>query len=76
VLLCGHHHHVVHRGEWAVVMAADGRPDFHPPPGSTRPADHGATPDTDHPAPGDRETQHTTLSLRTEPILACQGLLR
>jgi Domain of unknown function (DUF222) len=31
VLLCGHHHHVVHRGEWAVVMAADGRPDFHPP---------------------------------------------
>jgi hypothetical protein len=31
VLLCGHHHQVVHRGEWAVVMAADGRPDFHPP---------------------------------------------
>jgi Domain of unknown function (DUF222) len=31
VLLCGHHHQVVHRGQWAVVMAADGRPDFIPP---------------------------------------------
>ncbi|HSK55344.1 MAG TPA: DUF222 domain-containing protein, partial [Jiangellales bacterium] len=32
VLLCGHHHQVIHRGEWAVVMATDSRPDFHPPP--------------------------------------------
>jgi len=31
VLLCGWHHQVIHRGEWAVVMAADGRPDFIPP---------------------------------------------
>jgi hypothetical protein len=31
VLLCGFHHQVVHRGEWAVVMAADGRPNFIPP---------------------------------------------
>jgi len=31
VLLCGWHHQVVHRGEWAVVMAADGHPDFHTP---------------------------------------------
>jgi hypothetical protein len=31
VLLCGWYHQVIHRGEWAVVMAADGRPDFIPP---------------------------------------------
>jgi Domain of unknown function (DUF222) len=31
VLLCGWHHQVIHRGEWAVVMGLDGRPDFHPP---------------------------------------------
>jgi hypothetical protein len=32
VLLCGWHHQVIHHGQWAVVMAADGRPDFIPPP--------------------------------------------
>lgn len=31
VLLCGHHHRLVHRGEWAVRLAADGRPEFLPP---------------------------------------------
>ena len=31
VLLCGWHHQVTHRGEWAVVMGLDGRPDFLPP---------------------------------------------
>jgi hypothetical protein len=30
-LLCAHHHRVIHRGEWSIVMAADGRPDFIPP---------------------------------------------
>ena len=28
VLLCGYHHRLVHRGEWAIVMADDGHPDF------------------------------------------------
>jgi uncharacterized protein DUF222 len=31
VLLCGHHHTVIHHGDWIVTMAADGRPHFHPP---------------------------------------------
>ncbi len=32
VLLCGHHHRLVHTGDWTVVMAHDGHPDFLPPP--------------------------------------------
>ncbi|MCW6006187.1 HNH endonuclease [Micromonospora sp. CPCC 205371] len=32
VLLCGHHHRIIHRGEWEVRMADDGRPNFIPPP--------------------------------------------
>ena len=32
VLLCGRHHRLVHRSDWDVAMAADGRPLFHPPP--------------------------------------------
>jgi hypothetical protein len=32
VLLCGHHHRVIHRGEWEVRIADDGRPEFIPPP--------------------------------------------
>jgi Domain of unknown function (DUF222) len=31
VLLCGYHHTVIHRGDWVVGMAADGRPEFRPP---------------------------------------------
>ncbi|MCW6009497.1 HNH endonuclease [Micromonospora sp. CPCC 205371] len=31
VLLCGHHHRVIHRGEWEARMADDGRPEFIPP---------------------------------------------
>ena len=31
VLLCCHHHHVAHQGHWAIVMGADGRPEFIPP---------------------------------------------
>jgi hypothetical protein len=31
VLLCGHHHRVIHTGEWAVRLAADGMPVFIPP---------------------------------------------
>ena len=32
VLLCDHHHRVVHHHGWDVTMAADGRPEFRPPP--------------------------------------------
>lgn len=32
VLLCSHHRRVVHRGDWAIRMALDGRPEFIPPP--------------------------------------------
>ncbi|MBM7492012.1 hypothetical protein JOD64_003234 [Micromonospora luteifusca] len=31
VLLCGYHHRLVHRGDWTVRVAPDGRPDFLPP---------------------------------------------
>ncbi len=31
VLLCGHHHTLIHQREWAVRMAVDGRPEFLPP---------------------------------------------
>ncbi|WP_433128451.1 DUF222 domain-containing protein [Micromonospora sp. CA-240977] len=31
VLLCGYHHRFVHRGDWTVRIAADGRPEFLPP---------------------------------------------
>ncbi|MGI8528852.1 MAG: DUF222 domain-containing protein [Geodermatophilaceae bacterium] len=32
VLLCGHHHTVVHRDHWTIQTAADGIPEFTPPP--------------------------------------------
>ncbi len=32
VLLCSHHHHVIHEEDWKIVFAEDGRPDFIPPP--------------------------------------------
>jgi hypothetical protein len=31
VLLCGHHHRVIHQGQWRVRIAADGLPEFVPP---------------------------------------------
>lgn len=31
VLLCGHHHRVIHQGQWRVRIAADGLPEFIPP---------------------------------------------
>ncbi|WP_406074306.1 DUF222 domain-containing protein [Micromonospora sp. NBC_01638] len=31
VLLCGYHHRLIHRGDWMVRIAPDGRPDFLPP---------------------------------------------
>jgi len=33
VLLCGHHHRVIHHTPWQVrINATDGRPEFLPPP--------------------------------------------
>ncbi len=32
VLLCCYHHTTIHHGDWVIRMAADGRPDFIPPP--------------------------------------------
>ena len=31
VLLCGHHHTVIHQGQWAVQFGGDGLPEFIPP---------------------------------------------
>ncbi|MET7960246.1 HNH endonuclease signature motif containing protein [Micromonospora zamorensis] len=31
VLLCGYHHRLIHRGDWMVRIAPDGRPEFLPP---------------------------------------------
>lgn len=31
VLLCGHHHRLIHQGDWEVRIAADGLPEFLPP---------------------------------------------
>ena len=32
VLLCGAHHRLIERGDWEVRLAADGIPEFRPPP--------------------------------------------
>jgi hypothetical protein len=32
VLLCGHHHRLIHHSAWEVTIAADGLPAFTPPP--------------------------------------------
>lgn len=31
VLLCHQHHHVLHQGDWTIVFAVDGHPEFIPP---------------------------------------------
>jgi hypothetical protein len=31
VLLCGHHHRLIHTSAWTVRIAADGLPEFVPP---------------------------------------------
>ena len=36
LLLCGHHHRLVHSSPWQVGFAADGRVVFTPPPGAVR----------------------------------------
>jgi hypothetical protein len=37
VLLCGHHHRTIHHTPWQVRLAADGKPEFLPPPKAGRP---------------------------------------
>ena len=32
VLLCDHHHRLIHKSSWEVRVAADGHPEFLPPP--------------------------------------------
>jgi hypothetical protein len=32
VRLCGFHHRMVHRQDWAITLAANGYPQLHPPP--------------------------------------------
>ena len=32
VLLCGHHHRLIHHSDWQVRLKPDGRPEFIPPP--------------------------------------------
>ncbi|MFC4785819.1 DUF222 domain-containing protein [Nocardioides sp. MAHUQ-72] len=40
VLLCGHHHRVIHHTPWQVrISQADGRPEFQPPPKPGHPPD-------------------------------------
>jgi len=36
LLLCGHHHRLVHSGPWRVQLDTAGEAVFHPPPGTTR----------------------------------------
>ncbi|MFF5171282.1 HNH endonuclease signature motif containing protein [Micromonospora sp. NPDC000089] len=31
VLLCGHHHRLIHQGDWTVRIGTDRRPEFLPP---------------------------------------------
>ena len=32
VLLCGHHHRLIERRHWEIIIAGDGIPEFRPPP--------------------------------------------
>jgi len=32
VLLCGHHHRLIHRNDWHVTIGNHGHPEFTPPP--------------------------------------------
>ena len=31
VLMCGHHHRLIHKNDWTVAIAEDGTPEFTPP---------------------------------------------
>jgi hypothetical protein len=56
VLLCGHHHRLVHTSGWTVRIAADGLPEFTPPPTSTLTDNPDATPDDTTDEPADRQS--------------------
>ncbi|WP_166354101.1 HNH endonuclease signature motif containing protein [Phytoactinopolyspora limicola] len=61
VLLCGHHHRVIHHGGWDVRMGPDGHPEFLPPPwvDPDRAPRRNTRPRPDHqPPPGHRSRRH------------------
>ena len=45
LLLCGHHHRLIHSGPWHIEVTAPGAFQFHPPPGATRRETGRAPPD-------------------------------
>ena len=45
VLLCGHHHRLIHSGPWRIETTTPGDFDFHPPDGTIRPTGDRAPPD-------------------------------
>jgi hypothetical protein len=45
VLLCGHHHRLIHAGPWHIETTAPGKFTFHPPGATGRPAGDRAPPD-------------------------------
>ena len=53
VLLCGHHHRLVHAGPWQVVQISPGRFTFTPPPGISRTRVAGGRPPPRGPTPRD-----------------------
>ena len=51
VLLCGHHHRIVHSTPWQVrINAVDGRPEFLPPPSLGTISRHRSGSGSDHAA--------------------------
>ncbi len=50
ILLCGHHHRLIHAGPWTIDRSGPSTFGFHPPPASAVPAaTHNATPDRSPP---------------------------
>ncbi|MET0837206.1 MAG: DUF222 domain-containing protein, partial [Marmoricola sp.] len=45
LLLCGHHHRLIHHGPWHIETTAPGQFEFHPPPRAKRDAADPAPPD-------------------------------
>ena len=79
VLLCGHHHRVIHHGGWHVALAADRRPEFVPPPWIDPDQTPAATPDpdTNNTTPRHRRIQvaaiHENVSSRDDDRISRPG---
>ena len=58
VLLCGHHHRLIHQGHWTVTIADDGQPEFTPPDWIDPHRNHSAT---THSAPEPAPGPHLTV---------------